>query len=233
MKIGQAISMIRNDFKLVHADSRITNKYIYSLIQKHASWIIRQDSEKNKLIKLDSIWQTLKCMELIDVPTTDGCCKFTSKCKILRTADKIPSMYEDSFGSLIRSVNSVDISQELQPIKYSEWTRKINNPDMKYNKTLYYFYKDGYLYFPNMTWKTVTVTGYFKEDVSKHNACGFMSKEEAKSINCMSILDSEWKIPPHMESRVVDFVLKEISATFTKANPNQEVNINKKPIYGQ
>lgn len=233
MKIGQAISMVKNDFRLVHADSRVTYKYIYGLIQKHASWIIRQDSDKNKLIKLDSIWQTIKCIDLIDVPTTDGCCKFTSKCKILRTKEKLPKMYEDSWGSLIRSINSVDISQELQPIKYSEWTRKIDNPDMKYNKTLYYFYKDGYLYFPNLSWKTVNITGYFKEDVSFLNNCQVTSIEEFKKNKCASILDQEWKIPPHMESRVMDFVIKEVLSTYLQANPNQEVNINKIPIDGQ
>jgi hypothetical protein len=221
MLVSEAISQVKNDLKLVHADKRVTNKFIYSLLTKHAAWLIKRESDQLRLIKSDNIWQTLHCIEIIDVPTTDPCCKFKSKCSILRTKDKLPETFEDSWGILVKHVASIDNSQDLHPIKMSEWTRKLDNPNFKYDKTKYYFYKDGYLYFPNITWKLVTITGYFKDDITKYNLCD----ETSQTLNC-SILDTEWRVPLHLQSMIIDSVLKELTATYLQI-PSQETKIDK------
>ncbi len=225
ISIGEAISNIKNNFRLVHADSRVTNKYIYSLIEKHSSWIIKRESDKLVLVKSDGIWQTLNCIDTIEVPTTDPCCKYTSKCSILRTKDRLPETYEDSWGIILRSVNSIDFSQDIHPIKMSEWTRKLESANFKYDKSFYYFYRDGYLYFPNCKWKLISVTGYFKEDISKYNLC----EEDGEVNTCLSILDNKWRIPSHLQAMVIDAVLKELLSTYAQINNPGENKINKQP----
>lgn len=220
--IGGAISRVRNDFRLVHADARVTNKYIYALLDDRAAKAIKEESDKKRLTKIDAIWQTLDCQELIDVPTTDDCCKFQSNCTIKRTKDKIPFLYEDSSGVLIRSVTSIDYSQELQPIKLSEWLRKkeINN---KFDKTLYFFYRNGYLYFPNLNWKLITVSGLFKDNVDKYNKC---DGEDTDPV-CTSKLDDKWPVPEYIQSGVIDYVIRELASTIAQIPPHQEEEINK------
>lgn len=222
MTVNEAISQVKNALRLVHADRRLTVKYIYSVLDKHTAWIIKRESDKMQLIKTDHIWQTLPCVETMEVPTTDPCCKYTSKCKILRTKNKIPSTYEDSWGIVLKHVSSIDNTHDLHPIKLSEWTRKLENANFKYDKTLYYFYRDGYLYFPNMQWKLVSITGFFKENIAKYNDC-----EDDSDVKCMSFLDTEWRVPPHLQHFVIDATLKELTSTFMAVNPAQETNINK------
>ena len=221
---AEAISQVKNDLRLVHADRRLTNKYIYSLLDKHAAYFIKRESDKLVLIKSDYIWQTLNCVETIEVPKNDECCRFTSKCKILRTKNKIPPIYEDSWGVITKSVNSIDFSEDLQPIKMSEWTRKLDNPNSKYDKTYYYFYKDGYLYFPNCSWKLISVTAYFKDDIDNINLCD----KDAEPI-CTSIVDMQWRVPQHLQAAVIEATIQELMRTYAQINPGPEVNINKNP----
>lgn len=221
--IGKAISRVRNDFRLVHADSRSTNKYIFALLDDRAAKAIKEESDKKRLTKIDAVWQTLDCQELIDVPTSDDCCKFQTNCTIKRTKDKIPKLYEDSSGVLIRSVTSIDYSQELQPIKLSEWIRKRETKN-KFDKSLYYFYRNGYLYFPNLTWKLITISGLFKENVDKYNTC---DEDADTTTACTSRLDDKWPVPEYIQSGVIDYVIREIASTYAQSNPHPEEEINK------
>ena len=224
MIVSEAISQVKNALRLVHADRRITGRYIYSLLQKHAALFIKRESDKLQLIKVDNIWQTLSCFPTIEVPITDPCCKFTSKCKIVRTKDKLPETFEDSWGILLKHVSSIDNTQDMFPIKMSEWTRKLDNVNFKYDKTYYYFFRDGYLYLPNVSWKEVSITGMFLYDVSHLNNC---DPEYVKEQQCISQLERPWRIPNHLKPIVIESVLKELTSTLMNINPSPETNINK------
>lgn len=222
MTYNEIISQLDNEFSLVSADSRLTNKFWYSLIQKHTSWIIKQESDKMFLFHSDSIWQTLDCVDLIEVPTTDECCKYNGpSCTIYRTKEKLPSLYEDVFGVIIRSINSIDYSKSLQHITFQEWLRKQANPDSKYDKNLYYFYKNGFLYFPNIKWKLASITGYFKDNINKYNTCS-----QTKYNKCESLFESEWRIPSHLIARVAEACLKELSSTYMQTKEDSQIDKN-------
>jgi hypothetical protein len=225
--LGELISQVKNDFRLVHADRRITNKYIYSLIRKHTEWVNKTESERKKLNKSDGIWQTLSCVEVIPIPTTDDCCRYNGpSCTIYRTKEKLPEVYENTWGYLLKSVGTIDGSQDFTHTKFTEWTRKQKNPTSKMDKTPYYFAKNGYLYFPNLEYELVSVTGYFKDDIAKFNVCDDESLDP-DSDACKSALNAEWRIPGYLESRMMDYVIKEISATFMQSMQSGEEDINK------
>ena len=221
---GEGISAIRNDFRLIHADVRITNKALDSKLTGYTAKLIKEESDKHKITKVDAIWQSLECQELIDVPTTDDCCKFKTKCSIKRLKDPLPDLFEDSDGVLIRTVTSIDYSSSLQPIKYSEWIRKLENRS-KYDKTLYYFYRNGYLYFPNLEWKYATISGLFKENVGRFNNCDGSTPKEY----CQSRLDDHWNVPEYIQTIAIRQVIEELANSYAKVNPKEEVEINKSP----
>jgi len=223
--IGEAISAVRNDFRLIHADARITNKAVYSKLTGYAAKLIKEESDKHKLTKVDAVWQALECQELIDVPTSDDCCRFKTRCTIKRLKNTLPDLFEDSDGVLIRTVTSIDYGISLQPIKYSEWIRKIENRS-KYDKTMYYFYRNKYLYFPNAEWKAVTISGLFKENVERYNNCD----GTRTGYVCQSRLDDHWNVPEYIQSIAIGQVIQEIASTYSKSNPEQEVQINKSPL---
>jgi len=220
--VENIISNIKNDFRLTHADRRITFKYIYSLLDKHASWVMKTESDNLRLVKSDNMWQTISCVPTEEVPLTDECCKYNSKCTIVRTKEILPELYEDSWGILIKSILSSDNSTDIDIIKEQEWQRKLNSHNRKYDKTLYAFYKNKRLYLANSELKEINITGAFKEDVSKYSC-------ESNNNYCMSILDGEWRVPQHLHGRIVDAVIKELMATFVRIDPNQEVQITKSP----
>lgn len=220
MTYDQILSQISTPLGLINADARLTNKFYYFLFQKHTGWLLKQESDKMLLYASDDIWQTLDCVDLIELPATDSCCKYQgASCTIYRTRIKMPTIYEDAFGVMVKTVTSIDYSESLVYIKYQEWIRKQNNPDRKYDRKKYFFYKDGYFYFPNINWKLVSITAYFKDDISYLNLC-------EKQTKCKDLFGTSCRIPSYLEGRVVDACIKELSETIMRVQPDTQIDKN-------
>jgi hypothetical protein len=93
----EVISQVKSIFKQINADSRATNKEIYSIVKKHSLWLVRRESERLKLLRMDGFFQEKKCIEVIEAPVEDTCCELRGKlkCTIYRTRNRLPDMYED------------------------------------------------------------------------------------------------------------------------------------------
>ncbi|BCV01371.1 MAG: hypothetical protein CM15mV42_0470 [uncultured marine virus] len=57
--IGDVVSRIRGQVKAEVQDAFVTDRYIYSLILKHAQLLMRRQDHANKLMKFNSVWQSL------------------------------------------------------------------------------------------------------------------------------------------------------------------------------
>jgi len=166
--IGEVISRIRGQVKAEVQDAFVTDRYVYSLIQKFSQLLMRRQDNANKLMKFNSVWQTLPFIELIEVDKVEATCTgIKSGCIIKRTKDKLPHMIEGYWGPLIRTVSSIDGSTELQPTHPGTYTSMSNTTSFRYNKTKYFWYLNGYLYFPNIEWDAIKLEGVFNGDISK------------------------------------------------------------------
>ena len=67
-QISEAISRIRGQVKAEVQDAFVTDRYIYSLIEKYAQVLMRRQDFANKLMKFNSVWKTLPYIELILYP---------------------------------------------------------------------------------------------------------------------------------------------------------------------
>lgn len=227
MTIREGIHRIKRLFREINADSRLSDRTVYSLMQNHIKWLIYRESEKLKLLKNEHPFQKIKCMEVIEAPLIDPCCGLRNCATIYRTKDKLPEMYEDSAGVIIKSVTTVDGLKSLTAIKPSEWERKQNNPWVNKNKkNSYYFYFDGYLYFPNGSWKMVETTALFKEDVSDINLCDNKGTCDDESKQCVRFLDKNLIVPEYLESQMYDAVIKDLSNTYKRLQEKSN-SINK------
>ena len=65
--IGEVISRVRGQVKAEVQDAFVTDRYVYSLIQKFAQILIRRQDNLNKLLRFNAIWKTLPFIELIEV----------------------------------------------------------------------------------------------------------------------------------------------------------------------
>lgn len=204
--IGDVISRIRSLIKATRQDSFITDRMIYSIVIKHAKWLMKREDSKNKLLVFSGVIQTMDFVELVEVDKVEACCTgVKSDCTIKRTKDKLPVFLQGYYGPLIRTISSIDNSEELQPILPSSYIALSNSKGYKYNKTKYYWFLNDYLYFPNLQWDAVRIEGIFEDDISKWTC---------KEDNCIARQDQTFNIPDYLLAEIESQVLNDLSVTY-------------------
>ena len=167
--IGESVSRVRNQLKATKKDAFLTDRVIYSFITKHAKMAMRRQDNLNKLMKFNSIFQSLNFVELVDVDRAQAECKgVVSGCYFKRTKDKLPAVMEGYWGPLLRSVTSIDLSENLTPTYPTSFEQMSRQKTFKYNTKKYYWYLNGYLYFPNLDWDAVRVEGVFEGNLDQY-----------------------------------------------------------------
>lgn len=165
-RIADTISRVRNALKGTQDDAFLTDRMIYSTILKFAKYYIKRQDNENKIMRFQSLFEVLPCVELIEVDKVEACCAgIKSKCIIKRTKDKLPYPMEGTYGPLFRDITSIDGSQILYKTYPGTYAAMTNSTNFKYNKTLYYWYIDGYLYFPNIQWDAVRIEAIWDDNI--------------------------------------------------------------------
>ena len=202
--IGESISRVRNVLKTVKEDPFMTDRFIYSLIMKYAKTFIKRESMSGEIYKYRNLFKEIPCLDLIEVDKIEACCiGIRTGCTFMRSKDKLPELLQADDGPIIRAVTSLDYSHEAQktyPTVYSNMTKSTS---FKYNKSKYYWYIDGYIYLPNVSWEGVRVQAIFDDDISILDC-----SEDARK--CILEQDREIAIPEHMFSEIEQMVLNEI-----------------------
>jgi len=204
--IGEAISRVRNVVKAVKEDPFITDRFIFSLIIKNAKFLMKQEDAFNKLMKFQSFFKEPPCLELIEVDKIEACCDIQSGIKIMRTKDKLPDLMEASFGPLIRSVTSIDGSTEVYrtyPLLYKGMSK---TSGFRFNKQKYYWYINGYLYFPNIPWEAIKMEGIFEDDLSYFTCTSCEEKCTPRQLQ-------SFQIPDYLFAQIEQNVIKELTIT--------------------
>lgn len=209
ISIREAISQVKNLFKQVNADSRLTNKEVFSLLKKHAAWIIKRESERLRLIRMDGLFQPYNCIKVIKAPIGDGCCGLRSKlnCEIYRTEEKIPEMYEDLFGPIIRRITSIDGFTDIKLSTVKGIKRfKNNRYANKYltSETIQAYYNDGYIYFPEKHLRVISIEALFTEELDRTNLdCSPCAECEEE---CVKFLDKKLMLSTYLLAQVMDAI---------------------------
>ena len=203
--VGESISRVRNLVKAVKEDAFLTDRFLYSLIIKYAKLLIKRQDNENKIMRFQSLFETIPCLELIEVDKVEACCTgIKTGCTIRRTKDRLPSVLEGAYGPLFRSITSLDRSVEVYKTYPSTYTSIANSTNNKYNKTKYYWYLDGYLYFPNIEWEGVLVEGLWTDNVDRFK-CG-------EDVNpCQLKQDHSVHIPEYLFAEIEGMVLKDLT----------------------
>jgi hypothetical protein len=203
MTVGEAISRVRNQIKSVKQDANITNRFLYSLIMKHARFFMHRQDNLNRIMKFNSVFQTLNFVELITVDKAEAqCFGVDTGCWFKRTKDKLPKMIEGYYGPLLRSVSSLDLSQQVIPTFPMTFQQMSRQSTFKYNNKKYYWYLNGYLYFPNLDWDAIRVEGVYEDDISKYNCDA--------SDDCLYVQNSKINIPEFLFSEIEQLVMRDL-----------------------
>lgn len=202
--VRESISRVRNLVKSVKEDAFLTDRFLYSLISKYSKLLIKRQDNENKIMRFQSLFETIPCIELIEVDKVEACCTgIKTGCTIRRTKERLPSVLEGVYGPLFRSITSLDRSEEVYRTYPSIFTSIANSTNYKYNTTKYYWYLDGYLYFPNIEWEGVLVEGLWEENVDRFK-CG-------DDVNvCAPKQDHFIHIPEYLFAEVEAMVFKDL-----------------------
>ena len=217
--VGDSISRVRNILKAVKEDPFVTDRFIFSMIMKYAKLFIKKQDDVDKIKKFQSLFQVLPCVDLVEVDKVAACCAgIKSKCIIKRTKEKLPTLLEGSYGPLFRSVTSIDGSVELFKTYPATYTAMTGTTNFKYNKKKYFWYLDGYLYFPNIIWDAIRVEGLFEGDLAGY---------KCDSEPCTPIQDQNMNIPEYLFAEIEQMVVKEIlaSGSVPSDGPDDKQNI--------
>lgn len=199
---GDTISRIRNSIKAVNQDAFVTDRYIYALILKYAKLYIKRLDDSMKLAKFQSLFETIPCMKLVDSNPIEACCSdIKTCCTIKRSEQQLPPAFEGSFGSLITSVTSIDGSQILVKTYPNIYVRMTNSSNFKYNKTLYYWVANNYLFIPNVEWEAVTVEGLWEDSLAMYTCEGDV---------CIPKQEEPTSIPEHIFAQIEQDVRNEL-----------------------
>ena len=219
--IGDVVSRIRGQVKAEVQDAFVTDRYIYSLILKHAQLLMRRQDHANKLMKFNSVWQSLPFLDLIEVDKVEASCAgIASGCTIKRTKQKLPTFMEGYWGPLIRTVSSLDSSIELQPTNPATYTSMSKTTSFRYNTQKYYWYLNGYLYMPNIDWDAIKLEGVFEGDISKWTC--------ETDDDCVPRYKQQMNIPEFLfaeiEAQVLAGIFNTIKVPSEDADNKQNIN---------
>jgi hypothetical protein len=219
--IGETVSRVRNTVKAVKEDAFLTDRFIYSIILKYAKLLIKRQDNENKIMKFQSLFEPIPCIELIEVDKIEACCaNIQTGCTIMRTKDKLPTVLEGAYGPLFRTVSSIDGSQECYKTYPATYTAMTRSSNFKYNNNKYYWYLDGYLYFPNITWEAVRIEGLWEDSVA-------MYKCDDKDV-CMNRQDDQTHFPEYLFAEIEQMVLKDL--TFMIQAPTEGIDDKQAPL---
>lgn len=206
--IGNVISRVRNHIKAVHQDAFLTDRYLYSVISKHAKWLMKREDSKSNLMRFNSIMQTLDKVELIEVDRIEAnCTGLKTGIKMMRTKEQIPIFMQGYWGPLIRKVTSIDFQIDFQPTTPSQFVKLANSKNYKYNKTNYYWYLNNYLYFPDVEWQLVRIEGVFEDDISKYKCIDCKDSP----FYCKPRQDQSFNVPDYLFAEIESNVMKDLT----------------------
>ena len=204
--IGDVLSRLRNQLKGNKQDAFMTDRMLYAFVLKHAKWLMKREDSKLKLLVFSGVIQTMDYVELIEIDKVEACCTgISSDCTIKRTKDKLPVFLQGYFGPLIRTIASIDGSEELQPILPSTYTHVSRSKNFKYNKAKYYWFIDDYIYFPNLEWDAVRIEGIFEDDISKWTC---------NEDDCSIKQDQTFNVPDYLLGELESQVFKDMMGQY-------------------
>lgn len=215
----QVIESLRNKLRERNIDSNYSNKFLYQTLLEQAKWLIKREINAGRIYKNVSFFQTLLCQEVIETSLIDPCCPIKTNCKIYRTKHKIPELWIDNDGPIIKAITSIDSSTGFDLTTPTNWQAKTGDPYQKKSKQMYAFYSDGYIWFPENNPKLINILGFWTDDVSGKNGC-------SENPPCVRYLDTKFMIPDWLEAEMLAKSVELLAGVSKRLQEDEDINKN-------
>ena len=212
------VSDARSMHKLLSTDSLITDRAIMSEIKNNAFLLIKRETNLRKLWATDTVFTTIPCLEMIEVPISE-CCDYVDPCSVARTKFKLPRITEGNYQYVIQGVYSINAlsgqGKKLKEITINRYINLLKLPIIK--KEEYYWIANGYLYVNNPLLKAIRLVALFEEDVPNsimYPECGCGTPEYTVEQLCKNPLDNESPVPGYLEKQVLELTSQKLLSTY-------------------
>jgi hypothetical protein len=206
--------------KLLSTDNLITDRAVMSEIKNNAFLLIKRETNLRKLWATDTVFTTIPCLEMIEVPISE-CCDYVDPCTVGRTKFKLPRITEGNYQYVIQGVYSINAmsgqGKKLKEITINRYVNLLKLPIIK--KEEYYWISNGYLYVNNPLLKAIRLVALFEEDVPNeimYPECGCGTPEYTTEQLCMNPLDKESPVPGYLEKQVLELTSQKLLSTYFK-----------------
>ena len=196
-------------------DSRLSSRLIYNKLLTVRARLISQEAKKKQRI---SQWnyQTISCIELIQVPAHECPCLPPVGCEILRSKFKLPKPLSGLSGNLIQSVTTIDRSKKLNEISLNAAKSLSGNKYAKSN--LNFFIEEGYLYVstPMSKLQFIRIVGLFEDPMEVRQFESYCTD----CIECKECIDyelEEFPIDNDMIDPMIELTIQELVILFGQA----------------
>ena len=215
--LRKLVSDVRSMQKLLSTDSLITDRVIASEIRNDALLLIKRETNLRKLWATDTLFTTLPCLEMIEVPISE-CCDYVDPCTIARSRFKLPRIAEGNYQYIIQGVYSINAmsgqGKRLKEITVNRYINLLKLPIIK-NES-YYWIMEGYLYVSNPLLKAIRISALFEDDVPNdllypECCCG---ENIVTEDYCMNPLDKPYALPGYLQTQVLELVTKKLMSTY-------------------
>lgn len=213
------IESLREKIRERNADSRYTNQFLYQTLIEQAKWIIKREATAGRVWISSSLFQNFS-IRIIEVPLIDSCLPIKTNCKIYRSAEKLPDIWEDAYGPMLKSISSVDNSTDFFFTNSTTWISRKKDPYRDKADTKYAFFENGYLWIPEHNPHFVNIRGYYIDDISLiESQCLDCDKKD-----CVHFLDTPFTGPEWIEAEVI---AKALELLFNSKRLQEDEQIDK------
>ena len=161
------VSDVRSMHKILSTDATITDRAIISEIRNNALLLIKRETNLRKLWATDTLFTTLPCLELMEVPISE-CIGYVDPCLIARTKVKMPNIAEGNYQYVIQGVYSINAlggtGAKIKEVTVNRYTN-ILNLAARDKRDIYYMLVNDYIYITNPDILTIRISAMFTEDI--------------------------------------------------------------------
>jgi len=216
--LRKLVSDARSMHKLLSTDSLITDRAIASEIRNNSLLLIKRETNLRKLWATDTVFTTLPCLEMVEVPISE-CCDYVDPCSIARSKYKLPSIAEGNYQYVIQGVYSINAmsgqGKKLKEITINRYINLLKLPIIK--KEEYYWISNDYLYVSNPLLKAVRFVALFEQDVPNellYPECDCGTPQYTTEQLCINPLDKEFALPGYLEKQVLELTSQKLLSTY-------------------
>jgi hypothetical protein len=228
------VSNIRSMHRLLSTDAMITDRVIASEVRTAALLLIKRETNLRKLWATDTLFTTVPCLEMEEVPISE-CCSYPEEKTIARSRFKLPRIAQGNYNYVIQGVYSINaMGGEGKRLKEISINRYLNMLKLSLRKPEEYFWiNNDYLYITNPDVKAVRISALFEHEVPNEIMhpedcdCGDVSVSEEEY--CKNPLDKSFFLPGYLEQQVSELV----SISLKKNYFNIQGDISSEGIDGQ